>query len=684
MLSTSPPARRLFFALLLTVATILAYHGAWNGGFIWDDDAYVTKNPLLTAADGLSRIWFSFDAPSQYFPLVYTVFRWERSWWGLQPTGYHWVNLLLHLGNALLVWRLLGRLRIPGALFAAFIFALHPVQVESVAWITELKNVLMGFFFLLTLLAWVKFVDDRTKRRWLFYGAGIFFYTLALSAKTTACTLPAALLLILWYEEKRISARRLAQVLPFALLGLAAGLLTIWWERFHQGTHGDLFSLGPVERLLVASHAIWFYLGKLLWPHNLTFIYPQWQISPNDPSAYGWMLALLAATAVIVAIRKRTGRGVAVAALFFVTTLGPVLGFIMLYTFRYTYVADHYQYLASIGPIALGAAALSRTAEKGPNYRAAAFAVGAIILASIGLLTWRQATMYRDVETLWQTTISRNPACWMAYNNMGIELARRGEFEQAIAQYHKSLGLHSDYAQAHYNLATALLERGDPDGALSESRLAVQLQPNDPDAHIALGNAVFATGDLDQAVTQYTHALRLNPDNADALYDLGNVAQQKGEIASAIDLYNKALRLNPEIMEAHLNLGNVLLERGDEKAAISHYESALVISPASIKVLNNFAWALVSVSDKSLRNGSRALQLAQQANRLVNGGDPLVLNTLGAAYAETGQFDQAIQVERRALELATHRGDEALAAEIRRVLLLYSQGTVYRADRSKD
>jgi tetratricopeptide (TPR) repeat protein len=669
---------RLVLALFLAAFTIVIYHGAWHGGFIWDDDDYVTKNPLLTAADGLKRIWFSFDAPSQYFPLAYTVFRWERGWWGSNPTGYHWVNLLLHVANALLVWRLLARLRIPGALLAAFIFALHPVQVESVAWITELKNVLMGFFFLLTLLAWVEFVDDRTRRRWLFYSAAIALYTLALSAKTTACTLPAALLLILWYQEKPITLRRLGQILPFVLLGLAMGLLTIWWERFHQGTRGALFILGPVERLLVVSRAIWFYLGKLLWPQDLTFIYPQWRISPNDPWAYGWVLALAAAVAVIVVIRKWTGRSVAIAGLFFVTTLGPILGFIMLYTFRYTYVADHYQYLASIGPIALSAAALSRVAARGSNYRMIVRLVAVIILASLGLVTWRQAEIYRDVETLWQTTIRRNPACWMAYNNLGIELARRGEFEQAVTQYNKSLDLHSDYAEAHYNLATALLERGESGRALTEGNIAVQLQPNDPDAHIALGNARLAGGDLDQAMIEYARALQLRPEDADALYDLGNVAQQKGEIASAIDLYGKALRLNPEIMEAHLNLGNVLLERGDEGGAINHYERALTISPASVKVLNNLAWALVSVSNRSLRNGARALRLAQQANSLVNGTDPLILNTLGAAYAETRQFDQAIQVEQQALELATQRGDEALITEIRRVLPFYSNGTAYQ------
>lgn len=672
-----PSTVRLVLALFLTAVTIVAYRGAWHGGFIWDDDYYVTKNPLLTAADGLKRIWFSFDAPSQYFPLSYTLLRLERSWWGLNPTGYHSVNLLLHVTNALLVWRLLARLRIPGALLAASIFALHPVQVESVAWISELKNLLMAFFFLLTLLAWVEFMDDRQRRRWLYYGAALLAYFLALTAKTTACTLPVALLLLLCYQEKRITPRRIWQILPFVLLGVGMGLLTIWWERFHQGTRGEFFALGPIERVLVASHALWFYLGKLFWPHQLTFIYPQWRIVPNEPSAYGWIVATIAAAAVLVAIRKKTGRSVGIAAFFFVGTLGPILGFIMLYTFRYTYVADHYQYLACIGPIALVAATLARLSTRNVQYRISFYAIAAAILASMALITWRQAATYRDIETLWRTTLARNPACWMAYNNLGIELARQGDFAQAISQYNKSLELYPAYAEAHYNLATAFLEQGNNSRALTEASLAVQMTPNDPDAHVALGNALLTNGDIDQSIVHYERALRLRPEDASAFYNLGNALQQKAENSLAIEAYGKALEINPDMVEAHLNLGNVFAQRGAERSAIDQYERALAISPHSAMALNNLAWTLVTASDKSLRNASRALQLAHQADIIAGGTDPHVLNTLGASYAEAGQFERATEIERRALQLAENQNDEALTAEIGRVIQLYSGRSPY-------
>ena len=299
-----PKRGYLILALLLAVTTILAYQPAWHGGFIWDDDAYITNNELLTAPDGLRRIWFSLDSPSQYFPLVYTMFRFEHSWWGLSPTGYHVVNILLHIANALLLWSLLARLRVPGAWVAGAIFALHPVQVESVAWITERKNVLMGLFFLLTIRAWVEFVDEQTKHRWFFYVLALLLYALALFSKTTACTLPAALLLILWLQGRRINQRQLVQLVPFVVLALGMGLLTVWWERYHQGTHGPLFAISPPERLLIASRAIWFYLGKLFWPSNLTFIYPRWIVSPTHLLEYA-CLAALGGLCAAICLRKK-------------------------------------------------------------------------------------------------------------------------------------------------------------------------------------------------------------------------------------------------------------------------------------------------------------------------------------------------------------------------------------------
>jgi tetratricopeptide (TPR) repeat protein len=678
MLANLSRFRVYIYALILAVVTISVYYPASRGGFIWDDDYYLTKNPLLTASDGLRRIWFSLDAPSQYFPLVYTTFRVERALWDLDPSGYHWVNILLHIVNALLVWKLLARLRVPGAFLAAMIFALHPVQVESVAWITERKNVLMGLFFLLTLLVWIEFLETRTKRRWYFYALGVGLYMLALSAKTTACTLPAALFLILWLQRKPITWQRVFQIVPFLFLGLAMGLVAVWWERYHQGTRGILFVLGPVERLLVASHAVWFYLSKLLWPSDLTFIYPRWKITAGDPLAYGWILAGLGLGGTIYFVRRFVGRGPEVAALFFIGTLSPLLGFIMLYTFRYTYVADHYQYLASIGPIALVSAGLVIFGDRGQYSRYLMTAACLLIITLLGVLTWRQSATYRDIETLWRTTIARNSGCWMAYNNLGIALVEKGDVDGAIPQYEKSFGLQADYADAHYNLGNALLQKGNIDEALAQCEEALILQPNDADAHIALGNVLLTKGALEQSILHYARALELRPDYADANYSLGNALQQKGELEDAMAHYDKALQVAPDLIEAQLNLGNLLMQKKRERDAIAHYQQALKISPNSEKAQSNLAWALASSSDTSLRNGSKAIDLAERANQSLHGENPFVLHILAATYAESHEFDRAVETAKRAQQLAVAQKESALAEELRRVIELYQTGSSYR------
>src|SRR6266404_158605 len=540
----SPRGRAWLFGVLLAALTIFAYRPAWNGGFLWDDDVYITNNELLTAPDGLRRIWFSLDSPSQYFPLVYSTFRIEHALWGLNPTGYHCVNLLLHVANALLVWRVLARLNAPGAWLAGAIFALHPVQVESVAWITERKNVLMGFFFLLTLLAWIAFIDERTKRPWRFYALALILYLLALSAKSTACTLPAALLLILWLQKKPINWKRIFEILPFLVLGIAMGLLAMWWERYHQGTsRAAITFLSPIERVLVASRAVWFYLSKLIWPSNLTFIYPKWTISPEHLLDYVWLVAAIAVCMAIYWLRRSTGRSVEVAAAFFVATLSPVLGFIMLFTFRYTFVADHYQYLACIGPIALASAGLVALSRSSKTLQRLVGGTSFAILIGLGLLTWRQSATYRDAETLWRTTIATNPDCWMAYNNLGVIQFEKGNVEDAIEKYQQSLGLHPDYPEAHYNLGSALLQKGYADEAIWHCEEALKIQPNEPDAHIVLGNAFMAKQDVDRAIAHYLQALQVRPDDSNAHYNLGTALKQKGDAERAAQEYEKALEL---------------------------------------------------------------------------------------------------------------------------------------------
>ena len=674
--------RAFIFALLLATVTVLVYRPAWNGGFLWDDDDYITNNELLTAPDGLRRIWFSLDAPSQYFPLTYTTFRLEHALWGLNPTGYHWVNLLLHVGNALLVWAVLARLKIPGAWLAGAIFALHPMQAESVAWITERKNVLMGFFFLLTLLAWTAFVEERTKRPWLFYGLALVLYLLALTAKTTACTLPAALFLILWLQKKPISWKRILQIIPFLILGLAMGALAMWWERYHQGTTRTLFTfLSPIERVLVASRAVWFYLSKLLWPSNLTFIYPRWDIAPNRLLDYSWLFAGAALCLAIYLLRSRSrgiGRSVEVAAAFFVVTLSPVLGFIMLYTFRYTFVADHYQYLACIGPIALVSAGLVNLADTFKHARPFILSVAFGVVGLLATLTWRQAAMYSDIETLWRTTLARNPGCWMAHNNLGIVLFGKGQLDDAIAHYRTTLQMEPSFWDADYNLGSALLRKGKVDEAIFYCEKAVAMMPNDPDAQVALANALLQKGRIDEAIAHYQRAVAIRPDYFLARFGLSHALFEKGELDAAIHHSRAALSIQPDNPDCHTVLAVALDEKGQSAEAIQHYEKALEISPQSVSALNNLAWLLATGSNASLRNGNRAIELAQRADQLSGGANALVLRTLAAAYAEAGQFGKAIESARAAMQLGQSRGDDSLADGLQQQIMLYELGLPYR------
>jgi protein O-mannosyl-transferase len=671
--------RAIVFALILAVVTILVYRPAWNGGFLWDDDDYITKNELLTAPDGLRRIWFSLDSPSQYFPLVYTTFRVEHSVWRLNPTGYHWVNLLLHVANALLVWAVLARLKVPGAWLAGAIFALHPVQVESVAWITERKNVLMGFFFLLTLLAWIAFLDEKTKRPWLFYGLALILYQLALSAKTTACTLPAALFLILWLQKRRISWKRIFQILPFLVLGIAMGVLAMWWERFHQGTSRAVFTfLSPVERVLVASRAVWFYLSKLIWPSNLTFIYPRWEIAPTHLLNYAWLLAGVITCVAIYFLRRYVGRGVEVASVFFVATLSPVLGFIMLYTFRYTFVADHYQYLACIGPIALASAGLVNLADTLKSIRTLIISVALCVVALLATLTWRQAAMYGNIETLWRTTLSRNPSCWMAHNNLGIVLSEKGQLDEAIVHYRTTLEMQPNFWDADYNLGTALLGKGQVDEAIFYCDKAVRMQPNDPDAQVALANALLQKRRIDDAIVHYQKAVAIRSDYFLARYGLGHALLEKGKLDSAIEHSRAALLIQPNNPDCHTVLAIALDEKGQSTEAIQHYEKALEISPQSVSALTNLAWLLATSSNAPLRNGARAIQLARQADQLSGGTNALVLRTLAAAYAEAGQFGKAIESAQAATQLGRSQGDDSLTTELEQEIALYELGLPYR------
>ena len=542
-------------ALAIAAGTTAAYTPALRAGWVWDDDFYVTKNTLLTAPDGLRRIWFSLESPSQYFPLVYTTFRLERAVWGLDPTGYHAANILLHAANALLVWLVLSRLRVPGAWLAAAIFAVHPVHVESVAWVTERKNVLSLFFSLLTMLAWLKYADGGHSRARLWWAAAFALYALALFSKTTAVTLPAAMLLADWIQGRSIDRRRAAAVAPFVVWGVVMGLVTVLWERHHQGTMGPEFAMSPLERVLVAGRALWFYAGKLVWPSKLTFSYPKWDVSETDPVQYVWLAGIVAVAAVLYMWRRKIGRLPIAAVLFFAVTPIPLLGFFSLYTFRYSYVADHYQYVASIGLIALAAALISAAVRR---FGRAAVAVPAAILVVLGSLTWRQCLAYKDAETLWRDTLAKNPTSAIAHTNLGRILLDRGESEAAFRHFRKAAEIAPHMAEVQNNLGVALLRQGDLSAAERSFRRAIRSDPRYAGPRVNLSAIYLQKENFEKAERAARDALRINPYLTEAYSHLGIALAEQGRLDEAIEQFRQALRLDPEDAQCRKNLEHAL------------------------------------------------------------------------------------------------------------------------------
>ena len=511
------------WALLLVAAVLLAYSTVFNGGFIWDDDAHLTS-PERSSLGGLFRTWFVPGATQQYYPLVHTVFWFEEKIWNYEPVPYHLVNILLHAGAALLVWRILQKLQVPGAWLAAGIFALHPLEVESVAWISELKNTLSGVLFLSALLIYLRFDRERTSRS---YYWSLTLFGLGMFCKTAIAPLPVVLLAIFWWQRGKISWKRdLIPLWPFFVVAIPLGLFTAWVERRFIGASGESFNFGLIERCLIAGRAFWFYLGKLFWPFDLIFIYPRWEISSSIWWQFLFPAAALLLFGVLFALHKRW-RGPLAGILIFAMMLSPALGFFNVFPFIYSFVADHFQYLAGVAVITLAAAGATIAAKKLLPAQ-----VGMILsfalLAGLATLTWQQGRNYADKETLYHSILAKNPECWMAHNNLAIVLEGKGETAEAITHYERAAQLHPRYVQARNNLAwimatspNAFLRNGAR--AVELATQANQLSGGDKLVLRTLAAAYAETAQFGKAIENATAALRLaqKENNSDLATQLG-------------------------------------------------------------------------------------------------------------------------------------------------------------------
>jgi protein O-mannosyl-transferase len=669
-------------AILLGLAVLLCFARSLSGGFIWNDSEYVTR-PELRSLAGLVRIWTEPGATEQYYPLLHSAFWVQHRLWGDNPWWYHFLTVMLHAGAALLFARLLLCLEAPGAWLAALLFALHPVHVESVAWITEQKNTLSLVFYLLAALAYLRF--DATRGRGA-YLAGFALFALSLLCKTVTATLPAALLVVLWWKRGRLEWRRdLKPLLPWLLLGAAAGLFASWVERHYVGAEGADFTASGTGRLLVAARAIWFYLRQLFWPFGLNFIYPRWTVDATVWWQWLFVFAAFLLTVVFWLMRRRF-RAFLAAWLFFLGSLFPVLGFVNLYGARYSFVWDHWQYLADLGPLAMVAGGLIFFSDRlAPRWHGAETVLMALFAVVLGSISWHHSGIFHDDETLYRATLARNPECWLAENNLAFLLTNRpGGLPEALVHYERALRIKPDYAEAEVNFANALakipgrladaeahyahaarsgsyaeawynlgnllaLQPARREDAVDAFTRALQLKPEFAEAHVNLANVLATTpGQIPAALTHYEEALRLDPLFLEAHYNLAALlATLPGRESDAITHYETVIRLKPDFAEAQVRLANVLARTPDRRAAaLAHYEQALQLQPRSAET--HFALAnLLSGMSGRLTDAETHYQ---EALRI----DPNFVpawNNLGILQARQQQFDDARKSWEKALEL---------------------------------
>jgi len=588
------PAREWLWGLILVLAVILAYQPVWHAGFIWDDDIYITTSPCIIGPLGLKEIWTTNAADIS--PLTLTTFWVEHALWGLPPLPYHLVNVLMHGACAVALWRVLRSLRVPGAWLGAALWALHPVQVESVAWITETKNAQSGLFFLLSILFFVRWLraGENQKRNSWNYVLTLLFAALAMASKSSTVVLPVVLCLCAWWIEGRWHWRNIAKVVPVFLMSIAASAVSIWTQSLNLAIAPDpqWVRTWP-ERLATAGDAVWFYLGKLVWPHPLIAIYPRWRIDAGQWISYLPLLAVVVVLFILWLKRDSWSRPWFFVLAYFLTALLPVLGLVDNPIFRYSLVFDHFQYLASMGPLALAGAGLVRFSDfalSGRPFLQPSLCAGLLLM--LGLSSWQRAWAYESQETLWTDTLAKNPSCWVGHGNLGEALLRKGQVDKAMAQLKTALEINPNYIEAHSNLGAALLQKGQMDDAIAQWQRALEINPNYIEARNNLGFALLQKGQVDEAIAHYQKALTINPNLAEVHNNLGAALLQKGQVDEAIFHYQKALEINPNDVEAHNKVGIALYQKGQVDEAIAHFQKALEINPDYSAAHNSLGIAL--------------------------------------------------------------------------------------------
>lgn len=639
----NPRRRTLLAGVALVAAIFLVYARTLSADFIWDDDAHITANPAMQGAHGLKEIWTS--AKANYSPLTMTTFWLEHASWGLAPRPFHAVTILFHAASAVMLWLVLRRLLVPGAWLGAAIWALHPVQVESVAWICELKNTQSAFFFLVAVWYFVRWLQTNpalSLRR--DYGLAVVAGVLAMLSKSSTVMLPIVLGLAGWWLGRRrlADARWLA---PFFVVSLLASAWTIWEQKVNSMASGAEWSHGLAARCVIAGKIIWFYLGKLAWPDPLIFIYPRWSVADVSPLAWVPLVAAVAAGAWL--LRHATGRGqpAFIGFAYFVISLFPVLGFFDVFFFRYSFVGDHLQYLANLGPLVLVGAGLGAIGRRFPASRLpAAIGAGALLIL-LGLLTWRQTRIYRSNFTLWQDTVARNPQAWIARVNWGVQLVAAGRPAEAVPHYEAALRLKPQFKEIEVNLGAALMHLGRPADAIPHFEKALDAKFGRADALNGLGFALDQAGRTDEAIVRLEEALRLNPKLEAARYNLGNALVRQRRLAPALEQYATVVRDSPQSALYRDALARTLLVAGRVPEAVEQYRAAATIAPDDYEAQYTLAMLLLQAG-----GSSEAVARAAAAVRS-RPASPEARFMMGAALLAVRRLEEAVPFYQEALRL---------------------------------
>lgn len=620
---------------------LLAYRPIFPGAFLMDDQRLVqTDNPLVNGQLTPLSIWFQTD-----FPLCNLAFFLERLAWGMHPALYHLASVALHALSAVLVWRLLKQLQIRGAWLAGILFAIHPVCVNSVARIAELKNTLSLPFFLLSILFYLRYdasvlhpPNSRPGRSrklgTVLYTLSLVAFLLALLTKTSTIMLPAALLACVAWQRGKLSWRDRAHTSPHFLLALSFGLMSVWFQKY-QALAGE--TLPPVSflgRCIVASKVFWFYLGKIFVPLNLNLVYPRWDPEARSMSAFLPMALICVAGMVCWRFRRSWGRPVLFGLASFAILLFPVLGFFDAQYLVKWQVSDHLQYLPLIAPVALAAATIAGLLKS----RMLPLGITVVVLALFAL-TFQRARVFSTQEGLMRDTLAKNPMASDAHNDLGVVLARRQDLPGALSQFKAAVQSDPANLAAHLNLGQALAMQGNFPEAKSNFLFILNVKPFDPDAHIQLAGILGAEGHFRQARSHLKVALVFKP-TADTRLQLAQATYQSGEFSEALAQFRKLALAQPD-------------------------------SPPT---LNSLAWVLATCPEDALRDGAEAVRMAHGACQLTGFKQSPYLSTLAAAYAEAGRFPEAIDAEETALRLQIAAGDNALTGLNRQLLAYYRAG----------